>query len=287
MDPPPQPQRRVEPPRRMPPDRSFDRADLRDPPRAEGGALRAFVLIALLGGAALAGGLYFGGGMGDLGASASRQEPSEISSAALDAPSEVPLGEPADIDAAAAPPLERPTPVSSREEPPAPIERPREAAPPRTVAATTEPPPSGGPLSLVPGSSSSSATNPSSTVVPLGPPQTTPPVATAATASEPAALRGAPASVAWAQRPSARRIAELYPQRALREGMGGRVQLDCTVQPGLTVACTIASESPAGEGFGRAALSAANAYRARPTLSDGTSAVGARARIAVAFQAPQ
>jgi hypothetical protein len=65
------------------------------------------------------------------------------------------------------------------------------------------------------------------------------------------------------------------------------VQRDCNVQPDLGVSSTIASESPAGEGFGRAALSASNAYRARPTLSDGTSAVGTRTRIAVAFQAPQ
>jgi protein TonB len=69
--------------------------------------------------------------------------------------------------------------------------------------------------------------------------------------------------------------------------MGGRVQLDCTVLASLAVNCTIASESPAGEGFGRAALSVAESYRARSTLTDGSSAVGSRTRIAVAFQAPQ
>ena len=40
-------------------------------------------------------------------------------------------------------------------------------------------------------------------------------------------------------------------------------------------------------GFGRAALSAAGSFRARPTLSNGTSAVGATTRLAVSFQAPQ
>lgn len=94
-------------------------------------------------------------------------------------------------------------------------------------------------------------------------------------------------AVVWVQRPTARRVWELYPQRALRDGVGGRVQLDCTVQADFTLRCVVASESPPGEGFGRAALSGAADYRARPTLSDGTSAVGVRTRIAVNFVAPQ
>jgi protein TonB len=69
--------------------------------------------------------------------------------------------------------------------------------------------------------------------------------------------------------------------------VGGRVVLDCRVQPSLAVNCSVASETPAGEGFGRAALGVANAYRARGTLSDGTSSIGASTRIAVNFQAPQ
>jgi protein TonB len=93
--------------------------------------------------------------------------------------------------------------------------------------------------------------------------------------------------VVWTSRPSARRIAELYPDRALRDGLGGRVVLDCRVLGDLSVSCSVASETPAGVGFGRAALSASGAYRARATLSDGASAIGSSARIAVNFQAPQ
>jgi protein TonB len=93
--------------------------------------------------------------------------------------------------------------------------------------------------------------------------------------------------VVWANRPTARRISELYPQRPLREGLGGRVALNCQVLANLNVSCDVATESPAGQGFGRAALAASSSYRARPTLSDGSSAVGARARIIVSFQAPQ
>jgi hypothetical protein len=59
------------------------------------------------------------------------------------------------------------------------------------------------------------------------------------------------------------------------------------VQYDLSLSCTIAAESPADAGFGRAALAASTSYRARATLSDGTSSVGAQTRIAVNFQAPQ
>jgi hypothetical protein len=48
----------------------------------------------------------------------------------------------------------------------------------------------------------------------------------------------------------------------------------------------VASETPSNLGFARAALSVASAYRAMPTLSDGSGAVGTRTRIAVQFQAP-
>ncbi len=76
------------------------------------------------------------------------------------------------------------------------------------------------------------------------------------------------------------------PERAARASQGGRVQLECTVQPNLSLVCGVASETPPGMGFGRAALGAANAYRSMPQLSDGSSAVGARTRVAFSFQPP-
>ena len=68
--------------------------------------------------------------------------------------------------------------------------------------------------------------------------------------------------------------------------MGGRVELDCSVRSNLSLACSVASESPAGVGFGRAALNAAASYRSRGALTDGADATGARTRIVVQFQAP-
>jgi protein TonB len=93
-------------------------------------------------------------------------------------------------------------------------------------------------------------------------------------------------AVRWTSRPTARRIADLYPDAAARQGVGGRVELNCTVTSALGLACGVASESPAGLGFGRAALSVANSYRVAPALTDGSGAVGTRTRIAVQFQAP-
>lgn len=297
----PPPPRRSEPPPRR--ERDYG-ADLREPPRAGGGALRAFILILLLGGAALFGGLYFGGGLGRMAGSEDAPQQDAASAGAgepFDAPSEPIAGE----GAVGVEPAQRLSDISARDEAPAP--RQAETArrePPRqeTRVASAEPtrtaPPAasasnsntGGPISLVSGGN----TAPAQTGATVSPPATQYPAddiyaaSTRALAAEPAPTpAAAPGAVAWAQRPSARRIAELYPQRAMRNGVGGRVQLDCQVQATLAVSCSVASETPAGEGFGRAALAAASAYRALPQLSNGASAVGSRARIAVNFQAPQ
>lgn len=315
--PPPPPPRRAEapPPRRMPPpDRSYDRADLRDPPRNQGGPLRALILVGLLGAAALAGGLYFGGGLNNQGAEA----PQEQTIGSLDAPSDIgvepgAVEELADVDRAAMVPTATRDDARERERERERQRQERERAqqqqqqqqqqiaarepatpPPSTVSVPDTRTTSGGPVSLTAPSSTATPSGPTTspgaaqTPVPLTASTTAPPSVQRPT-TEPAATtprQATPGTVSWSQRPSARRISDAYPQRALREGVGGRVVLDCVVQPSLDVNCTVASETPAGEGFGRAALSAAGAYRASPTLSNGQSAVGARTRISVAFRAP-
>ncbi len=282
----------VAPTRRPPADRDYAR-ELREPPKGEGGALRAFVLIALLGGAALAGGLYFGGGLGN--PAPPPPQAVETTPASTSQPSGAEFGE---LEDAPSVPLsqavttrpDRQTQAASREReapPPRTAEReqPRQTPPPTTqpTSATS----SGGPVPLSPNANQGGST----AVVPIAPPPVTPPLQTANVEPQitgPSSTVRAPAgSVVWTQRPSRRRIAELYPQRALGDGVGGRVVLDCRVLGDLSVTCSIASETPAGAGFGRAALSASNAYRARATLSDGSSAIGSSTRIAVNFQASQ
>jgi TonB family protein len=299
---PPVPTRRPEPVRRPPPERTYEREELRDPPK-EGGALRAFILIALLGGAALAGGLYFGGGIPDFGGTP--QEEQVADTGAPSAPLEDALADAQALDEPVGVPLqdaasERPAQVAARREPP-PRENTREPretpardtrdsvpsptttfAPPTNTAANN----AGGPVSLSPGTSSGN-TSSNVSIDPLPSQVADQGTTQVAAATPPQARPQRAATVVWSQRPSARRIAELYPARALREGVGGRVALDCSVSAGSAPSCSVASESPAGLGFGRAALSAANSYRASPTMSDGASSNGQRTRIVVQFQAPQ
>jgi protein TonB len=260
---------------------------------AKAAHLRAFILIALLGGAALAGGLYFGGGLNQ---DANAPPAIETTDNSTDA------GPPPDAPADALQPDgvnlseaidERPVQTAARE--PArrldspPMTRDSEGRDLNAAAAPASPAPSSGPISLSPGSTPSTS---SGGPVPLGPQPLAPQTSVASNTSPlPAAQEPPPrapaGAVVFTQRPTPRRIADLYPDAASRQNLGGRVQLNCTVQANLSLACSVVSESTPGVGFGRAALSAANAYRARATLSDGRSAVGSTTRIAVAFQAPE
>jgi len=286
-----------EPTRRPPPPERYDR-DLRDPPRGEGGPLRAIILIALLGGAALAGGLYFGGGMQDPGGTATQQqqdtqvaateEPASYSDDPAAAPEAVSLDEAIDPSPRRVePPRREPAPARepTREQQQQAQQRTEDGPPPAptTSWAANSGSTSGGPVSLQPGSAASTPTSPTTSAgpVPLAPSSTAP------TATTPAPRTPArAATVSFAQRPSTRRITELYPDRALRDGVGGRVEMNCNVGASLSLTCSVANESPAGMGFGRAALAASTSYRANPARSDGSSAVGQQARIVVQFQAP-
>jgi hypothetical protein len=288
-------QRRLEPPlqpsRRPPIDRDYTR-DLRDPPKGQGGPLRAFVLVALLGGAALIGGLYFGGGMGTPPATEQTLEtqPAPVEEATggeglseLEEAPSVPLSQ-----AVTNRPDRQTQPArTEREQPQRTVEREQPRREPQQTAANSNSAaaPNSGPVPLSPNSTQGN-------VVPLGPPPTTPQSANVepsilGSATPQQAQRPAAGTVVWTQRPSSRRISDLYPRSALNEGVGGRVVLDCRVLGNLSVSCSVASETPSGAGFGRAALSAASSYRARATLSDGSSSVGSTTRIAVNFQAPQ
>ncbi len=295
-------QRRMEapPPQRRPPaDRDYTR-DLRDPPKGQGGPVRAFVLIAILGIAALVGGVYFGGGMGN--PAPATEQSTETQPAASDtttpggdtfsgleeAPS-VPLSEAVTNRSdrqTAARTTEREPQRTTREDPPQRTAEPPRRDPPAT-ATNTSASNSGGPVTLAPNGSQSSAP------VPLSPATNPPPVQTASVepsiigSATPTQPQRAAGSVVWTQRPTARRISDLYPRSALNDGVGGRVVMECRVLGDLSVSCSVASETPSGVGFGRAALSAASSYRARATLSDGSSSVGSTTRIAVNFQAPQ
>jgi outer membrane biosynthesis protein TonB len=292
---------------------SYDRSDLREPPSGGGGggALRTFILIALLGALAVAAGLYFGGGIGQSNDGPAVESGVDETASAPPPSDGGTYGEPS--NSVSFSDANEPSPIAPRTREPATPPRttaPREpdrssdrtqrapntserapAPTPRTSEPSSGSASAGGPVSLQPGGGSSSGAPNTADVradpAPM-PPFIAPTTAEPAVETPPRTVTApAPGNVVFVQRPTPRRIAELYPQSALRRGVGGRVQLDCRVASDLSLACMIASESPADAGFGRAALAAAESYRARGTLSNGASAVGSRTRISVNFQAPQ
>lgn len=84
----------------------------------------------------------------------------------------------------------------------------------------------------------------------------------------------------WTERP--RNPERFYPREAFMQGVAGEVVLDCDVDASGRLSCEVTSETPAGRGFGEAALRIARAHVMRPAMRNGAPTNG-RYRMVVPF----
>lgn len=82
----------------------------------------------------------------------------------------------------------------------------------------------------------------------------------------------------WLEQPDGHDFLRLYPSRAQREHVEGRVTLDCLVNAGGRLSCTVVSEEPREYGFGEATLQISREFRLAPQTRDGVPTAGGRVR---------
>lgn len=87
-----------------------------------------------------------------------------------------------------------------------------------------------------------------------------------------------------ARRPSSEEVAQFYPRAALDAGLAGEGTVVCDVDVGGSLsACELKEESPAGHGFGQAAMQVAPMLLMRPATLNGVPVPG-RVTIPIHFQ---
>ena len=88
----------------------------------------------------------------------------------------------------------------------------------------------------------------------------------------------------WLSRPTAAEMSRFYPQGAIDRDLDGQAQLICgVVASGRLTDCKVTGETPAGAGFGPAALELAPYFRMTPKTVDGQPVDGGVTRISIAF----
>jgi hypothetical protein len=89
------------------------------------------------------------------------------------------------------------------------------------------------------------------------------------------------------QLPTKPQMEALFPERASREGMAGKVQVRCEVMLDQRLThCAVIAEEPVGYGFGDAGLRAATYYAVTPPLLNGRPVSGTNIVLRFRFLAP-
>ena len=116
------------------------------------------------------------------------------------------------------------------------------------------------------------------------------PIATTGSTGAPDALPGQADSpevttpARWIEKPSDEEIAAAFPDEARAADATGRAVVQCVISAGGEPSgCSVQSESPAGDGFGQAALNLARKFRFKAKTVNGAAVDGGMATISVRF----
>lgn len=92
----------------------------------------------------------------------------------------------------------------------------------------------------------------------------------------------------WIRRPSGEDMARLYPGATVANELSGRATIVCRIlASGRLADCNVVEESPAGVGFGQAAIRLAPFFQMTTTTADGKSVEGGTVRLPLVWRLPQ